>query len=248
MDTRTCCRRYAVKPYVGRPVGKSHMTVLLLKAFLFIVCWGWFAHVLGADSDRLVGKVFLNGQSTLHDWSCTSIEASLNLPADADLGAVHAFFRKIMDGPTGDRDRVLSTMNRWLDEGLRLVVAIPVDSLDCGSRGLERDLGQAVRAAEYPLITCEFRRVHGLEIRNNPDRLVLVLHTEGVIMMAGRHRPTRLDVYIELTEQDALRFRAGRSLLMTDFDVSPPSAFFGLLRAKDRFHFEYEFSLAPTGN
>lgn len=248
MDTRACRRRYAVKPQVTRWVGKGRKCSLLMKVLLIPVCLGWFTYAAGADSERLMGKVLINGQSTLHDWSCASFEASLNLPAGADLGAVHAFFRQIMEDPPDDRDHVLSTINTWVDEGVRLIIAIPVDSLDCGSRGLERDLRRAVRAEKYPVIACEFRQVHGLEVRNNPDRPVVVLHTEGEIELAGRRRPIQLDVYVEWTEQEVLRFHAGRNLLMTDFDVSPPSAFLGLLRAKDRFHFHYEFVLAPTGN
>ncbi len=226
----------------ARHAGVSTVMVVVLMAAL-----AWVP--VKADDgglEQLSGKVHLDGRSTLHEWSCESLEASLRFPFEVDLEETYAYFRQLIESPPEDHDEALSPLRALEDPGVQLTIATPVDSLDCGSRGLERDLRRAVRAQEYPLIEFTFRRVSGMEIQSNPGHPILVFHAEADIMLAGELRTVEVDITVDLTEHDELRFRMGKDLAMSDFDITPPTALFGLIRADDRFRFTYELTL-PAG-
>ena len=196
-----------------------------------------------ARGGALLGRVLLNGQSTLHGWSCESLQAELNMPFVVDVEAAHTFFKLLMEEWPEEQGELLERLNGLYEEGVQFSVATPVASLVCGNRIMERDLSQAVRASQYPLVEVELGRVLDIAVRDNPGKDVLVLRTAGSITLGGQRRPVELEVFVELTEHDELRFRTGKDLLMTDFDVTPPTALMGLIRVDDRFRFDYELTL-----
>lgn len=233
------CKGFITRPWAA----VTRRRTLVASIVLSILC-GWTGvKASGHEVDKLTGKVLLNGRSTLRNWSCESIEGSLQLPFEIDPATTHAFFREIIDRLPQDKERVFAQLSTLHEEGIQLTVVAPIQSLDCGNRRLEQDLSEAVDASQYPLVEVEIGRIVGIDHRNNPGSPVLILRVEGEIKLAGTSHPVELDVSVDFTEQEELRFRAGKELLMTDFDVTPPTALLGLVRANNRFRVDYELTL-----
>ena len=64
--------------------------------------------------------------------------------------------------------------------------------------------------------------------------------TVGNLELAGRVRPIR--VVADIHQESATRFRviAQQTLQMSDFEITPPTAFFGLIRAENTVEIAFD--------
>ncbi len=191
------------------------------------------------------GIVELEGDATLHGWHCESAGAYVRIDPGFELEPVYAYLRELLQSPPDDLEEILEKIRRFQAQGVSVEIRTPVASLDCGSRGLERDLARAVRAEKHPVIHFEFLHLEDMSIRNNPAVHVLTLHTKGGLTLAGNHRRIDMDVNMSLLDDGSIHMSMERDLLMTDYGVKPPTALFGLIRARDRFSFAYEWTVKP---
>jgi polyisoprenoid-binding protein YceI len=119
---------------------------------------------------------------------------------------------------------------------------IPVNSLDCGSRIMERDLHRALGSDQSPNILFTFEEVRGAvsHIGNTDSYHAIVV---GQIALAGVSRT--LDVPLDLTRigPDRFRLRASIPVKMTDFGITPPTGLFGAIRARDQLVVTFDLTL-----
>jgi hypothetical protein len=65
----------------------------------------------------------------------------------------------------------------------------------------------------------------------------------GELAMAGARRPLRMDVTILRNSPRCFHLYANTSLLMSDFGITPPSAFFGLIKARNEVVVTFDLEL-----
>ena len=123
--------------------------------------------------------------------------------------------------------------------GVSLVV--PVHDLDCHNRRMNRDLQKALQADTYPEIRLDVFRmdlVPEAADAGMPDSPQVAFH--GVMTLAGVSRDVRILVTGWIDETRRLHGEGTLDVKMTDFNVEPPTALFGLVKAHDdisiRFH------------
>lgn len=146
----------------------------------------------------------LEGSSTLTDWTCATSSVA------AWLHGVPATDPRAGDGaPVGE---------------LRVAVA----TLECGDDRMERDLREAVREGEHPDIAFALT---GWELLPDGERF----HGRAVgrLTLAGVTAPVEVTVPAEAEPSGGVRAVGRAHLLMTSFGIRPPSAFFGLVKARD---------------
>lgn len=109
-------------------------------------------------------------------------------------------------------------------------LTIPVRTLQCGNPRMERDMYDALRAGQHKNITFVFENVTSVEMVSPRTYEVGV---EGILKLGGVERRKQLFVTIEHPSRMRFTLRGELPMRMSDFEVEPPVALMGLIRAND---------------
>ena len=173
-------------------------------------------------------RLTLKGAATIGSWSGRSghVQGTLNL--FTSRRAITQLFAQIDNTPRHDPPRL--RLPEWKPAVGSL--AIPVTSLHGGSSGMDHDMWHALKAKAHPVIRYTFKRVLGASLRWNQKTRdpQLKLQVLGTLTLAGVTRPLRTDMFIFRRAAGRYTIYARSKVLMRDFGVTPPSAFFGLIR------------------
>lgn len=170
-------------------------------------------------------KLWIEGSSNLHGWSCkaTTLDAAINV--DPAWEATPA--NEPLDVP-----RLLK----------RVEVKVPVQGMKCGNGKMERIMYEALRSGEAPTISYilgSFDAVPG-EAKDS-----FVVHTVGTLTIAGKENTVRMDVRAERLPDGAVRAVSEVPVLMTDYGVKPPTALLGTLRTGNKVTVKFELFVGP---
>ena len=130
-------------------------------------------------------------------------------------------------------------------EGLHL--RIPVTAFRCGNRIMEADLRRALKAETHPSVEFRFR---GMRSDFQPDLDSGLYHAviAGDLSLAGCTRSIDIAVSAERISPTSFRIRAVLPLRMTDFGVTPPTALFGAVRARNGLRVSFDLTLEVAGS
>jgi hypothetical protein len=197
---------------------------------------------LGAGA---ASAVVLEGSSNVTGWRCrgTSMEADMVVNASADH--INDVIDRVEDG----------NIAVWMSEPARgrfpapeLHLRIPVTSFRCGNRIMEGDMRRALKAGVHPSVEFTFRGLQG-GIRHDLDSGLYHARISGDLSLAGRTRTIDVAVSAERVSRSSFRIRAVLPLQMSDFDVTPPAARYGAIRARDALtvSFDLMLEIEPKG-
>ena len=166
-------------------------------------------------------RVWIEGSSNIHSWSCsaTAVDATIS---------VEVAFREDPDFP-----RYLKAVH----------VKVPVAALTCGHDQMNKSLRRALKADDTtrsPYITASFEAV-----RDGSDTNALMVSTVGALEIAGRENAVRMDVGTTRLADGTIEARGEVPILMSDYDIKPPTALFGALRASNRVVVKFALKLGP---
>lgn len=189
--------------------------------------------------------IVLEGSSNVRDWTCRgdTIEGAALLPAS--LGRVNEVLDRIESGD------VAPWMSRRDEAGFtapKVRMEIPIATLRCGIRAMNRDMYEALEADEHPSIVFEMTRVAG-PIVHEIDQGRYRITIEGTLQLAGTSRGVRLEVTGQRISRERFRFSGELPTRMTEFGIAPPTGLFGLIRARDELTVQFDFhfrAAAPT--
>ena len=175
----------------------------------------------GAQDTRVVvspdSKLWIDGTSNLHSWSCkaTSMDAAIDL--DAELAA------QIATAPPKALKRVH--------------VKIPVKSLKCNHGGMDGNVYKALKADESPEISYILAT---FEAAPGDVKDTFSLHTVGSLTVAGTERKIEMDVVATRLADGSVIAKGLVPIKMTDFGIKPPTAIFGRLKTGDEIKVNFE--------
>lgn len=202
---------------------------------------GWVAALLnarGADELPLAfqatpaSRVTISGHATIGSWMCETNEVVAAIEPGPQLEGLSHHVRGSLDpsslvGAAWRHDLAAATP--------QANVTIPVASLRCGKPGMRDDVLRALRSEEAPLIVFLLTRITDVRIEANRGASLgrYGVTAEGDLVLAGRSR--RLEIAAEVSQETPTQFRvrATKSIRMSEFGITPPSALFGLIRADD---------------
>ncbi len=216
-----CCRK------------ANHQAVFFPGKIVAMALLLFTSPILGVQSvefrsipDRCETTVF--GTSNVHDWKIQSHDLlgriSFNAPTDASVKSLF----KAVDG---------------LNEG---EFRLNVRSLHGGRPGMDSVLYDALKAAMYPEIHYSSLSVNLESTSGSTD----TLNTLGLLTVAGVSKRMRVNVQITQTSDGNIRLSWERLLLMSEFDIQPPTALLGMIRAGDEVRVNVTCEIArsdPTG-
>lgn len=163
-------------------------------------------------------EIVIDGTSNARDW-------------DAKVESVNAEFK--LKGYNGNG---LSLNDLEPAHFQTLTLQMPVESIDSGTRGLTRNIHKYLKGNDHPIITFELKNVK--EIQTNGSTATIT--AEGVVTAAGKSLPVDMIVNAENDNNGSFTFSGRQDLKMTSFDIDPPTAMLGAVRARDEFSVIYK--------
>lgn len=133
------------------------------------------------------------------------------------------------------------------NEQVRLELKIPVRSFECGRNRMNRDLYNALRSDEYLYITFDFKDAQNLtngENNNNNYKLRI----SGTLTVAGYSREITFDADGYILDNSRLRAVGKKTILMTDYNVEPPTGLLGLVRAENELTVHFDLYASPESS
>jgi polyisoprenoid-binding protein YceI len=165
-------------------------------------------------------KLWIEGTSNLHGWSCkaTTLDAAIDL--DAALAA-----------------QVASAPPKALK---RVQVKVPVKSLKCGHDAMDNNLYKALKAddtSDISYILATFEAVPGEE------KDTFTLHTVGTLSVAGAENKIEMDVVASRMPDGSVTAKGFVPIKMTDYGIKPPTAIFGRLKTGNEVKINFELTI-----
>ena len=165
-------------------------------------------------------KLWIEGTSNLHAWSCaaTTIDAAIDVDATAvQLAAAPPKMLK------------------------RVAVKVPVKSLKCGHGAMDSNLYKALKADESPDISYIMATFEAAAGESNE----LTLHTVGTLLVAGKENSIKMDVAAVRLADGTLQATGTVPIKMSDFGIKPPTAIFGRLKTGDEVMVKFDLTIGP---
>lgn len=165
-------------------------------------------------------KLWIDGTSNLHEWSCkaTSLEATVELDASAAA-------------------RVSVAPPKALK---RVEVKVPVKSLKCNHGGMDGNVYKALKADQSPEISYIMA---SFEASPNTGTDDFVLHATGTLTIAGKENQLAMDVKATRLPDGTVKATGVVPIKMTDYGIKPPTAIFGRLKTGDEVKVNFELSV-----
>ncbi|GMQ82845.1 MAG: hypothetical protein BMS9Abin05_2308 [Rhodothermia bacterium] len=162
-------------------------------------------------------RVWVEGTSTIHAWTCDTQSA---------IGTVE--------------------IESGLDASLEIVstqIVIPVSGLDCRNGTMNKKMFKALGADTTPDIL--FVLDDAIVSTDETGRPTLV-DVDGLLMIAGRTKSIKVsEISIEQVSE-GLEFSGSVKLLMSDYGVKPPTALLGTIRTGDEVEVHFTLNMSVT--
>ena len=198
---------------------KSLFTSFLI--FLFAVSGNVLAQ---SDSYEILDKstMQVEGTSTLHDWT-------------SDVEEFSSYIKFNAAALEGD------TLTNPVES---LSLTIPVESIESGKGGMNRRTYKALKSDDFPNIMFQMSNA---ELVNADSALTsMELNVEGNLTIAGSTKSITLPVTGMKQEDGSFKFTGEYVINMKDYDVDPPSAMFGTIKAGEVVTIPFEIYVAKS--
>lgn len=186
-------------------------------------------HLVLEPSSRL----WLEGDSSLHSFQ---IEAdSIELNTHGEIKAAQPSHT-----PEIPLDSLAAAPNLS-----RLVLMVPVEQMTSPTRGLTRVMRSRLKFDRHQDIVFELTRYTSVPDNSNDRHYDIEVH--GELTIAGVTRAETLQMKAQV-KNNHIRVIGSQKVFMTDFDIDPPTLFFGRLKTRDRIDVNWDIRLTVAEN
>lgn len=187
-----------------------------MVVILFMADGGVFLQAQTIITPDEESKLWIEGRSNINQFSCTA---------------------ERYEGEAEIRNQTVFEFAGQAEEQIRLELKIPVRSFECGRNRMNRDLYDALKSDEFSYITFDFKNAKTLPGSNNDT---YKLEIEGVLTVAGTSRDITFEAEGFILDDNQMRTVGQKTILMTDYNVEPPTGLLGLVRAENELtvHFD----------
>jgi len=118
-----------------------------------------------------------------------------------------------------------------------LELSIPVDDIESSSGKLTSNIHKYLKGKDYPMITFNLTDIDSVTVNGNTATIT----ANGIINAAGVDYQTTMTVDA-MFEDGKVTFSGTQPLKMTDFNIDPPTALLGTIRARDEIDIIYSLT------
>ncbi len=124
-------------------------------------------------------------------------------------------------------------------------LTVAVSDLDCDNGTMNKKMLEALKASAHKAITFD---VVSARLAGTPSGNAFQLVTQGHLTLAGVKKPVEITLNGQQLENGALRLKGSYALLMSDFNIKPPTAMMGALKTGNEvtIHFDLVAVEAPA--
>ncbi len=185
-----------------------------------------------ATSDSVVtykatkqSSMTISGTSTVHDWEADVEEFDVELDFSID-------------------NEEAQTPEKSDYKAIRFEA--PVKAIESGKGGMNNKIYDALKEEKHPEISFKMTDLNRVSSSTEDTTFNLVL--EGDLTIAGKTRTVTInDVEGQSLSDGSYIYKGDKSMKMTDFDVDPPSAMFGAIKAGDKITVSFDLTMTPVG-
>lgn len=214
---------YAYLPYFPIPgwIG------ILLLAILVIPSQLAGAQQIATRNGEIViepsGALWLTGSASIVDYRC---------------------YAESLDGSGIIENIAQPTQNIQGHGDVHIKVTIPVKALECGKKKMNQDMYEALKADDHPKITFRLLKADLLNKSTHPDSVGwMKIRAHGLLTIAGVTDTTDLVVHGQVIGQNRFRVKGMKPLNMDTFNIKPPTALFGLIKADEELSVHFDVSV-----
>lgn len=119
-------------------------------------------------------------------------------------------------------------------------LTVPVDKLSSGEKGLDANMRKALKGNQYKDIRFQMNSYDVLASPGGGAGMSLMLH--GRLSLAGVER--KIDVGVTgVRVKDGIRISGSKDLLMTDYQIKPPTMMLGAIKTKNLITVKFNATL-----
>ena len=167
-------------------------------------------------------EMYVEGGSTIHDWSCpiTSLDGSLKA-----------------DTPDATQAPISPPS--------RVQVAVPVDAIQCDNDTMNEKLREALKLNSYPEV---YFSLEGAQVSSVPDSSAdwFQVDAKGELILAGKRKQIELPVKSKRLDGGDLRFVGHHTIRLSDYDIERPSAMFGTIKTSKEVTVHFDVTATPN--
>jgi hypothetical protein len=171
-------------------------------------------------------RLWIDGSATLGSYECRTV-------AIYGIGEV--------DTNTINKEYSNSTTNNF-NSNVRIKVLIKF--FDCGNPIMNEDMYTALKADQDSIIQYKLIKTSVLYDSTVYNGL-FGLRTIGYLSIAGVSRQDTIDVEIKSLQERKFEIIGHINLSMIDYNITPPSAFLGLIKAHEELTVNFDLIAAP---
>lgn len=175
-------------------------------------------------------RLWLEGTSTINGFTCSTLEVvgSASLPFD--------------------QSSEKSIMRTASESKTTVQVNIAVKTLDCGNGMMNADMYKAMKMDEHPFIRYELIQAEAKTSEELTKGMVQI-NTVGMLTIAGKTNQVEIPIIVQQLSDGQFHITGSKPVSMFDYNITPPSAFFGLIKAHDQLvvHFDIIAAVDTTG-
>ncbi|MEO5893758.1 MAG: YceI family protein [Ferruginibacter sp.] len=119
---------------------------------------------------------------------------------------------------------------------------IDISKFDCHNKMLTRDLRSTLKAREYPTLVIRFLSLERAPAINNTKDF---LKGWVEIELAGNKRRFEVNYSFIVEANSLIQLNGTRSFSFSDFNLTPPKKFAGLVKVKDKLNVDFNLLLDP---
>lgn len=163
-------------------------------------------------------RLFIEGTSNVNSFECLCKD---NFPKSI-----------IQFHPTTNNEKTL----RFYNTALKL----RTQKLDCNNSRMNRDLCEALKSDQYPAIQIELLDANVLpgSFKNNEEWSMIKVSV--ALTITNVCKKYSLEVKAQKLGANRYRFVSYLDLLMTDFNIEPPTAMLGLIKVRDKIRINFD--------
>ena len=153
-------------------------------------------------------SIVVTGTSTLHDWEADAEKLTANGTMNTSASAI--------EGVTS------------------FTVSVPVESLESGKNGMNKNMYEALKSDDHPNITFKLKNVKS--VTGNQ------ITVAGDLSIAGTTKPVELNANYSLSG-GTVKLTGSKEIDMTTWNIDPPTAMFGTIKTGEVINIKYNLVL-----
>jgi len=182
---------------------------------------------------------FLFGKNIEHDFHIQN-QSQLLIHGKANIINFTCLLKNAFDGTPFKLKGKKEKQIIHLKEGK---ITIPIKNLDCGTRGMNKEMGKILQSKEHPNIVLDFIEYSIGDWKKSGRFLASSALSKIQITLAGES--ITYPIHLNLVEIDKKNYlmTGSKKLKMSDFNIKTKNYLFGLVKVNDLIEIDFELFL-----